>query len=79
MAIIGTLFMLVFVVFVATALTGQVFYVVKQQHAVIIERLGRFSRIVGAGFHAKIPFILTLTSKPRTTSPSGSRCLPSIT
>lgn len=57
MAIIGTLFMLVFVVFVATALTGQVFYVVKQQHAVIIERLGRFSRIVGAGFHAKIPFI----------------------
>ena len=33
------------------------FFVVKQQHAVIIERLGKFSRIVPAGFHAKIPLI----------------------
>ena len=30
---------------------------VKQQHAVIIERLGKFNKIVGAGFHAKIPFV----------------------
>ncbi|MDY2777728.1 MAG: SPFH domain-containing protein [Collinsella sp.] len=37
--------------------TGNLFFVVKQQHAVIIERLGKFHRIVGAGFHAKIPFI----------------------
>ncbi len=60
MAIIG-LFMsfiwLVVIVFVIAALTGQVFYVVKQQHAVIIERLGKFNKIVGAGFHAKVPFI----------------------
>ena len=33
------------------------FFVVKQQNAVIIERLGRFSAILGAGLHAKVPFI----------------------
>lgn len=37
--------------------SGNLFYVVKQQHAVIIERLGKFHRIVGAGFHVKIPFV----------------------
>ena len=37
--------------------TGNLFFVVKQQHAVIIERLGKFHRIVPAGFHAKIPFV----------------------
>ena len=60
MAIVATLvslIWLVIIVLVVAALTGQVFYVVKQQHAVIIERLGKFNRIVGAGFHAKIPFI----------------------
>ena len=39
------------------AVTGNLFFVVKQQHVVIIERLGRFWRIVGAGFHVKIPFV----------------------
>ena len=49
--------LLVLVVFLIVGLvTGNLFYVVKQQHAVIIERLGKFHRIVGAGFHAKIPF-----------------------
>ena len=60
MAIIGflmSIIWLVIIVLVIAALTGQVFYVVKQQHAVIIERLGKFSKIVGAGFHAKVPFI----------------------
>ena len=60
MAIIGLLMSiiwLVIIVLVIAALTGQVFYVVKQQHAVIIERLGKFNKIVGAGFHAKVPFI----------------------
>ena len=60
MAIIGFLMSfiwLVIIVLVIAALTGQVFYVVKQQHAVIIERLGKFNKIVGAGFHAKVPFI----------------------
>ena len=31
--------------------------IVEQQHAVIIERLGKFNRIVKAGFHLKIPVI----------------------
>lgn len=34
-----------------------IFFVVKQQHAVIIERLGKFHRIVSAGFHVRIPLI----------------------
>lgn len=32
-------------------------YVVNQQTSVIIERLGKFNRIVPAGFHVMIPFI----------------------
>ncbi len=32
-------------------------YVVQQQYMVIIERLGKFSKIVGPGFHVKIPVI----------------------
>lgn len=54
---IGSLFMLIFILAVFFAATGQLFYVVKQQHAVIIERLGKFHRIVGAGFHVKVPII----------------------
>ena len=38
-------------------LLSQAFFVVKQQHAVIIERLGKFNRIVFAGFNVMIPFI----------------------
>lgn len=50
--------LLVLVVFVVVGLvSGNLFYVVKQQHAVIIERLGKFYKIVGAGLHAKIPFV----------------------
>ena len=54
---IGVLVLLVIVFVIVGIVTGNLFYVVKQQHAVIIERLGRFHRIVGAGFHAKIPFV----------------------
>lgn len=60
MAIFGffsTLLFIVFILFIIAVATGSLFYVVKQQHAVIIERLGRFHCIVGAGFHAKIPVI----------------------
>ncbi len=53
-----TFVLIVLVVFLFVGLvTGNLFYVVKQQHAVIIERLGKFHQIVGAGFHAKIPFV----------------------
>lgn len=54
---IGSLFLLVLVLAIFFAATGQLFYVVQQQHAVIIERLGKFHCIVGAGFHAKIPIV----------------------
>ncbi|MDM8270495.1 SPFH domain-containing protein [Thermophilibacter provencensis] len=61
MPFLGSLFgIIVFVVVIFAIVgivTGNLFYVVKQQHAVIIERLGKFYRIVGAGFHAKIPFV----------------------
>ena len=51
------LIVLVIVIVVAIMLLADTLFVVKQQHAVIIERLGKFNRIVGAGFHAKIPVI----------------------
>ncbi len=57
LSFILTLIWLVVFVAIIAALSGQVFFVVKQQHAVIIERLGKFNKIVGAGFHTKVPFI----------------------
>lgn len=54
---IGFLIVFVFVALVLFLIAYSSFFVVKQQHAVIIERLGKFNRIVGAGFHAIIPFI----------------------
>ena len=45
------------VLLVVIWLLSQAFFVVKQQHAVIIERLGKFNRIVYAGFNVMIPFI----------------------
>ena len=56
-AALGSILWILFLLFVVFALTGNIFFVVKQQHAVIIERLGKFNKIVGAGFHAKIPFV----------------------
>lgn len=56
-AAVGSILWILILLFVVFALTGNVFFVVKQQHAVIIERLGKFNKIVGAGFHAKIPFV----------------------
>lgn len=49
----GVIVLIVILVFLAY----NAFFVVKQQHAVIIERLGKFNKIVGAGFNVKIPFI----------------------
>ncbi len=47
----------VIVFLVVGTVTGSLFFVVKQQRAVVIERLGRFYKIVGAGLHVKIPLI----------------------
>ena len=57
MELLGLILIILVVFLVAGLVTGNLFYVVKQQHAVIIERLGKFNKIVGAGFHVKIPFV----------------------
>ena len=54
---LGGLIVLVLLVVVIIAVLADALFVVKQQHAVIIERLGRFNRIVGSGLHVKIPVI----------------------
>ncbi|WP_144743521.1 SPFH domain-containing protein [Enorma burkinafasonensis] len=54
---IGGLFWLIVIVALIGVVLANTLFVVKQQHAVIIERLGKFSGIVGAGIHAKIPVI----------------------
>ena len=53
----GFILIAVLILLIISIATGNLVFVVKQQHAVIIQRLGKFNRIVGAGFHAKIPFI----------------------
>ncbi len=55
--LVGSLVPVLIVLVLVVWLLTQALFIVKQQHAVIIERLGKFSRIVGAGFHFKIPFI----------------------
>ncbi len=42
---------------VALFLLKGALYMVKQKHAVIIERLGKFNKVSKAGLHFKIPFI----------------------
>ena len=51
----GLVFFIIFILVIAAIIKDGLF-IVKQQHAVIIERLGKFNRFVGAGFHVKIPF-----------------------
>ena len=50
---LGPLVLLVIILF----LLAKALFVVKQQHAVIIERFGKFNRIVYAGIQIKIPFV----------------------
>ncbi|WP_288737748.1 SPFH domain-containing protein [uncultured Enorma sp.] len=54
---LGGLIVLIVLVVLIIAVLVNALFVVKQQHAVIIERLGRFNRIVGSGLHVKIPVI----------------------
>ena len=42
---------------------GGAFFVVQQQNAYIIERLGKYNRIVGPGFHFKIPLLERVAAK----------------
>ncbi|PCJ80528.1 MAG: SPFH domain-containing protein [Bacteroidetes bacterium] len=46
----------IYAVLVVFLLKGA-FYMVKQKHAVIIERLGKFQKVSKAGLHVKIPFV----------------------
>lgn len=66
-AIIGSLFSLSVVVcgglFVLLLLFGQVFFTVQQQQVALIQRLGKFTRTAGAGFHFKWPFIETVAGR----------------
>src|SRR5216110_2499043 len=45
------------VVFVAIVLIAKTTVVVPQQSAYVVERLGRFSGVLGAGFHILLPFV----------------------
>lgn len=54
---IGGLFGFIIILAIVIVVLANTLFVVKQQHAVIIERLGKFNGIVGAGIHAKIPVI----------------------
>jgi regulator of protease activity HflC (stomatin/prohibitin superfamily) len=45
------------VVFVALVLIAKTTVVVPQQSAYVVERLGRFSGVLGAGFHILLPFV----------------------
>lgn len=49
--IIAALTSLLIPIIILLLLLPNACYVVEQQHAVIIERLGKFNRIVNAGFH----------------------------
>ncbi len=52
---------LVLIFLIVGVITGNLFFVVKQQHAVIIERLGKFHRIVPA---ASTPRSRLSTARP---------------
>lgn len=53
-----TVIVVLVVLIVIVALLGkEIFYLVHQQEAVIIERLGKFHTITSPGFRVKIPFI----------------------
>ena len=47
---------IVYIIIALFLLKGAV-YMVKQKHAVLIERLGKFNKVSKAGLHLKIPFI----------------------
>lgn len=55
--VLSLFFNLVLLIVILAVVLPNTFFVVKQQHAVIIEHLGRFNKIVNAGLHVKIPFI----------------------
>ena len=59
----GSLVSMLVIVVVVLLIIGGAFFVVQQQNAYIIERLGKYNRIVGPGFHFKIPVIERIAAK----------------
>ena len=53
----GTLIVAIVFVFLALIVVAKTAVVVPQQSAYVVERLGRFSGVLGAGFHILFPFI----------------------
>lgn len=54
---VGLLSFLIIVIIILLVFGKGIFFIVRQQEAVIIERLGKFNRIAGPGFKVKIPLI----------------------
>ena len=54
---VGFIIQAVLIVLVIACVAGGAVFVVEQQQAAVIERLGKFHRIAGAGIHVKVPFI----------------------
>lgn len=52
----GTMLFTIILLVVVIAVVLNTAYVVRQQHVVIIERLGRFHKISSPGFHVRVPF-----------------------
>lgn len=56
--ILASIISLVVILAIVSAFLGSpMFFVVRQQESSIIERLGKFNRIVTPGFHVMIPFV----------------------
>ena len=66
MGLISSLFTLLptlVIIVLILLIMGGAFFVVQQQNAYIIERLGKYNRIVGPGFHFKIPVLERVAAK----------------
>ena len=66
MGLISSLFALLptlVIIVLILLIMGGAFFVVQQQNAYIIERLGKYNRIVGPGFHFKIPVLERVAAK----------------
>lgn len=66
MGLISSLFTLLptlIIIVLILLIMGGAFFVVQQQNAYIIERLGKYNRIVGPGFHFKIPVLERVAAK----------------
>ena len=69
----GSLLVFVALAILVLIIIAKTAVVVPQQNAYVVERLGRFSGTLGAGFHILMPFLDVIRSKKRPTT-SRRRC-----